>query len=217
VRKVPDVIIGSGVLSDGEWARIQPLLPSSTGRRGHPFRDHRQVVEGMVYRLRAGVPWRELPSRFGPWQTVWKRYHRFCADVTLALILAGLQAEAELAQSARSPTGQAGPSRRPEMAPPGPGWTGPLQTAPRGRPLSHHNSVPAALNPVAAYQRGAAAAAADLDVRLDPSTGCGNGSSDAADPRRTSGTTAAGRLVPARTGAAKLLRPAVSVTPRDCR
>jgi len=109
VRKVPDVIIGSGGLSDGEWARIQPLLPSSTGRRGHPFRDHRQVVEGMVYRLRAGVPWRELPSRFGPWQTVWKRYHRFCADGTLALILAGLQAEAELAQSARSPTGQAGP------------------------------------------------------------------------------------------------------------
>ncbi len=109
MRKVPDVIIGSGGLSDDEWARIQPLLPSSTGRRGHPFRDHRQVVEGMVYRLRAGVPWRELPSRFGPWQTVWKRYARFCADGTLALILAGLQEEAELAQSARSPTGQAGP------------------------------------------------------------------------------------------------------------
>jgi len=38
-------------LSDDEWARIQPLLPSSLGRRGHPFRDHRQVVEGIVYRL----------------------------------------------------------------------------------------------------------------------------------------------------------------------
>jgi len=79
------------VLSDGEWARIQPLLPSSAGRRGHPFRDHRQVVEGIVYRLRVGMPWRELPAEFGPWQTVWKRYHQFCADGTLALILASLQ------------------------------------------------------------------------------------------------------------------------------
>ncbi len=67
------------------------------------------MVEGMVYRLRAGVPWRELPSRFGPWQTVWKRYHRFCADGTLAPILASLQAEAELVQSARTAAGQAGP------------------------------------------------------------------------------------------------------------
>ena len=83
------------VLSDSEWARIEPLLPSSAGRRGHPFRDHRQVVEGIVYRLRVGMPWRELPAQFGPWQTVWKRHRRFCADGTLALILARLQAETE--------------------------------------------------------------------------------------------------------------------------
>ncbi len=79
------------VLSDSEWARIQPLLPSSAGRRGHPFRDHRQVVEGIVYRLRVGMPWRELPAEFGPWQTVWKRHRRFHTDGTLALILASLQ------------------------------------------------------------------------------------------------------------------------------
>ncbi len=83
-------------LSDGEWARIQPLLPSSAGRRGHPFRDHRQVVEGIVYRLRVGMPWRELPAEYGPWQTVWKRHRRFCADGTLALILGCLQREADL-------------------------------------------------------------------------------------------------------------------------
>jgi len=83
-------------LSDGEWARIEPLLPSSAGRRGHPFRDHRQVVEGIVYRLRVGMPWRELPAEFGPWQTVWKRHRRFCADGTLALILGCLQREADL-------------------------------------------------------------------------------------------------------------------------
>jgi len=84
------------VLSDSEWTRIQPLLPSSAGRRGHPFRDHRQVVEGIVYRLRVGMPWRELPAEFGPWQTVWKRHRRFCTDGTLALILGCLQSEADL-------------------------------------------------------------------------------------------------------------------------
>jgi len=84
------------VLSDGEWARIEPLLPSSAGRRGHPYRDHRQVVEGIVYRLRFQMPWRELPAEFGPWQTVWKRHRRFCTDGTLTQILACLQAEADL-------------------------------------------------------------------------------------------------------------------------
>jgi len=83
------------VLSDSEWARIEPLLPSSAGRRGRPFRDHRQVVEAIVYRLRVGMLWRELPAQFGPWQTVWKRHRRFRADGTLALILARLQAETE--------------------------------------------------------------------------------------------------------------------------
>ncbi len=58
------------VLSDAEWARIEPLLPSSAGRPGRPFRDHRQVVEGIIYRYRAGVPWRDLPKEFGPYQTV---------------------------------------------------------------------------------------------------------------------------------------------------
>ncbi len=84
------------VLSDSEWARIEPLLPNSAGRRGHPFRDHRQVVEGIVYRLRVGMPWRELPAEFGPWQTVWKRHRRFHTDGTLTQILACLQAEADL-------------------------------------------------------------------------------------------------------------------------
>lgn len=45
------------------------MLPSSDGQRGRPFRDHRQVVEGIVYRYRCGIAWRDLPTAFGPWQT----------------------------------------------------------------------------------------------------------------------------------------------------
>jgi transposase len=57
-------------------------MPSSEGQRGRPFRDHRQVIEGIIYRFRTGIAWRDLPREFGPWQTVWKRHHRFSADGT---------------------------------------------------------------------------------------------------------------------------------------
>ena len=85
------------VLSDAMWARIEPLLPSSTGRRGRRFRDHRQVVEGILYRLRTSVPWRDLPDCYGPWQTVWKRHNRFSKDGTWDRVLAALHAQADAA------------------------------------------------------------------------------------------------------------------------
>jgi len=85
------------VLSDQVWARIEPLLPSSEGRRGRPFRDSRQVVEGIVYRYRAGIAWRDLPESFGPWQTVWKRHHRFAVDGTWEKVLARVLTDADAA------------------------------------------------------------------------------------------------------------------------
>ena len=65
------------VLTDAQWAVLEPLLPSLKGKQSRPFRDHRQVIEGIVFRLRAGCPWRDLAERFGPWQTVWKRHAQF--------------------------------------------------------------------------------------------------------------------------------------------
>jgi transposase len=85
------------VLSDAQWARIEPLMPSSDGQRGRPFRDHRQVVEGIIYRLRTGIAWRDLPASFGPHQTVSKRHRRFSADGTWDRIHARLVAEADAA------------------------------------------------------------------------------------------------------------------------
>ena len=70
-------------------------MPSSEGQRGRPFRDHRQVVEGIIYRLRTGVAWRDLPTSFGPWQTIWKRHDRFSSDGTWDRIHARLVAEAD--------------------------------------------------------------------------------------------------------------------------
>ncbi|MBN9800997.1 hypothetical protein DMP15_27665 [Pseudonocardia sp. UM4_GMWB1] len=67
----------TAVLTDVQWARLAPLLPSSEGRRGRPFRDNRRVLEGIIYRYRCGLAWRDVPSEFGPWQTLWKRHRRY--------------------------------------------------------------------------------------------------------------------------------------------
>ncbi len=83
------------VLTDAQWALLEPLLPSSKGRQSRPFRDHRQVLEGIVFRLRTGCPWRDLPERFGPWQPVWKRHARFSKDGTWDQILAALLVQAD--------------------------------------------------------------------------------------------------------------------------
>jgi transposase len=87
----------SAVLTDAQWTRIEPLMPSSDGQRGRPFRNHRQVIEGIIYRFRTGIAWRDLPASFGPWQTVWKRHKRFSIDGTWDKIHARVLAEADAA------------------------------------------------------------------------------------------------------------------------
>lgn len=76
-----------GVISDEFWAVAQGLMPSDVGKRGRRFADHRVVLEGIAWRFRTGAPWRDVPADFGPWQTVWKRHHRFSLDGTYQRIL----------------------------------------------------------------------------------------------------------------------------------
>jgi transposase len=57
------------VITDEIWAVIEPLLPAVLGR-SRPWLDHRMVVEGVAWRFRTGSPWRDLPERFGPGNTV---------------------------------------------------------------------------------------------------------------------------------------------------
>ena len=64
-------------LSDQEWARIEPLLPPErTGKQGRPAKNHRAMLNGIVWLARSGAPWRDLPERYGSWKSV---YTRFCA------------------------------------------------------------------------------------------------------------------------------------------
>lgn len=65
-------------LTDCEYNAIRHFLPSRTGtRRGRPWADHRQVLNGILWILHTGSPWRDLPAEFGKWQTVYNRFRRW--------------------------------------------------------------------------------------------------------------------------------------------
>ncbi|MEU9000460.1 IS5 family transposase [Streptomyces sp. NPDC048551] len=88
--------MGRGDLTNAEWVRLESHLPS-VGRRGGRWCDHRRVVNGILCRVRTGIPWRDLPERFGSWKTVYERHRRWSADGTWDRILGALQADADLA------------------------------------------------------------------------------------------------------------------------
>lgn len=83
------------LLSDAQWGLIVEFLPVRTGRQGRPFSDARSMVEAIIYRYRTGIPWRELPPVFGPWQTVWKWHRRMAGDGTWDKVLGALTARAD--------------------------------------------------------------------------------------------------------------------------
>ncbi|MBM7489243.1 transposase [Micromonospora luteifusca] len=83
-------MVRRGELTDEAWVVIAPLLPEPGGARGR-WRDHRQVINGILWKLRTGAPWRDLPERFGPWKTCHERLRRWTADGTWDRILAAAQ------------------------------------------------------------------------------------------------------------------------------
>ena len=82
-------------LTDDQWAALRPHLPPQRSATGRPARDHRTVVEGILWRLRTGAPWRDLPERYGPWQSAYTRFRRWQAAGVSDRALAALQAEAD--------------------------------------------------------------------------------------------------------------------------
>lgn len=74
------------------WAWIDPLSPHPThhGGRGRPWKDHHAIIDGILWVLHSGAPWRDLPERYGPWQTVYDRFNRWRKDGTWARIVTRL-------------------------------------------------------------------------------------------------------------------------------
>ena len=77
-RPVPMPLPLAAALSDSTWERVRPLLPPQRPRVGRPRHDHRTILAGILWVLRTDAPWRALPSRFGQYSTVYKRYRLWC-------------------------------------------------------------------------------------------------------------------------------------------
>lgn len=77
-------------LSDTEWGQIEEALPPPRSR-GRPRADARRVMGGIFWIVRTGAPWRDLPGRYGPWQTVYHWFNAWRKDGTWDGILEALQ------------------------------------------------------------------------------------------------------------------------------
>jgi len=82
-------------LTDEQFARLEPLLPDRTPRRGGRWMDHRQVIDAVLWRTRTGSPWRDLPASYGNWKTIYNRHRRWSGDGTWGRVLAGLRRDGD--------------------------------------------------------------------------------------------------------------------------
>ncbi len=86
-------------LTDEQFDRIERLLPPRVGPSGgRPWNDHRRIIDGIFWVLRSGAPWRDVPERYGPWQTVYDRFNFWRKDGTWQWILSHLQAALDAAE-----------------------------------------------------------------------------------------------------------------------
>lgn len=67
-------------IKDQDWERIQDVLPPENTGEGRPSKPNRVMLNGMLWKVKTGAPWRDLPERFGPWKTVYSRFRLWSND-----------------------------------------------------------------------------------------------------------------------------------------
>ena len=82
-------------LTDEQWDRIAGFLPSERGRKARPAKDNREMVNGIVWVLRSGAPWRDLPEQYGPWNSVYTRFSRWTRQGVWRRVLTELAKDAD--------------------------------------------------------------------------------------------------------------------------
>jgi len=84
-------------LTDRQWEHLGPLLPPERPATGRPNRGHRTILNGILWKLRAGAPWRDVPERYGAWATLYSRFRRWQRAGIWDRILAACHATADAA------------------------------------------------------------------------------------------------------------------------
>ena len=76
---------------DADWDRIKDLLPGQAGQRGVTAKDNRLFIDAILWIAKTGAPWRDLPERFGPWNSVWRRFDRWARKGCWRKVRAGMR------------------------------------------------------------------------------------------------------------------------------
>ncbi|SEG70950.1 Transposase [Actinacidiphila yanglinensis] len=79
-------------LTDAQWARIEPLLPDRTPKRGGRWRDHRKVIDAIAHIFQTGTQWVHLPEKYGNWRGVYNRLRMWAVDGTWERVFTALVA-----------------------------------------------------------------------------------------------------------------------------
>lgn len=87
--------MGRHDLTNAQWAKLEPLLPVGKKPGRPPVHTKRQLIDGIRWRTRAGAPWRDVPERYGPWETVYGLFRRWQRDGTWHRVFEQLQARAD--------------------------------------------------------------------------------------------------------------------------
>jgi transposase len=83
-------------ISDSDWEGIKDLLPPENTGEGRPSKPNRDMINGMLWIAKTGSPWRDLPERFGPWQTVYSRFNRWSKDSAFEKLFQALTQDADM-------------------------------------------------------------------------------------------------------------------------
>lgn len=79
-------------LTDEQWAKIQSIIdPARPGPK--PILGDRTFIEAVLYRAKTGIPWRDMPERFGPWKSVYNRFNNWSKAGIWELLFAALEVE----------------------------------------------------------------------------------------------------------------------------
>lgn len=118
-------------ISDGDWGRVKDLLPGRPGQPGATAKDNRLFLDAVLWVAKTGAPWRDLPERFGNWNSVWKRFSRWARKGVWEKVFEALQdpdlewlildstiirAHSHAAGAKKGPAARAGSRSRPSAA-----------------------------------------------------------------------------------------------------
>ena len=78
-------------ISDADWDRIKDLLPGRPGQAGWLAKDNRLFIDAVLWWAKTGIPWRDLPERFGNWNSAWRRFDRWAKKGVWQRVFEALQ------------------------------------------------------------------------------------------------------------------------------